>query len=119
MQSIKANFPTDYDEIILYFIFLEVIKFAFVLFSKLHINVDWSGRMLDSCGMCGTGEAPQERFLATRRLTARPAESEHPGAEIPSYKMLKVKKKLKRVPRQIKKRLLTSQKTFRSHIHLA
>ncbi|KMM36658.1 hypothetical protein AB986_11905 [Alkalihalobacillus macyae] len=38
--------------------------------------------MLDSCGISGTGETPQARPSAPRRLTARPAESEHPGAEI-------------------------------------
>ncbi|TKD70656.1 hypothetical protein FBF83_08510 [Pseudalkalibacillus hwajinpoensis] len=48
---------------------------------KLHL-ADWSGRMLDSCGMSGTGETPQARQSAPRRLSARPAESEHPGAEI-------------------------------------
>ncbi|KMM36317.1 hypothetical protein AB986_17905 [Alkalihalobacillus macyae] len=40
--------------------------------------------MLDSCGTSGTGETPQAQcFCAPRRLTARPAESEHPEAEIP------------------------------------
>ncbi|TKD70888.1 hypothetical protein FBF83_09770 [Pseudalkalibacillus hwajinpoensis] len=45
---------------------------------------DWSGRVLDSCGTSGTGETPQAQcFCAPRSLTARPAESEHPEAEIP------------------------------------
>ncbi|AGK54975.1 hypothetical protein B1NLA3E_16155 [Bacillus sp. 1NLA3E] len=43
-------------------------------------NVDWSGGREDSCGSSGTGETPQA--LAPRRLTARPAESEAPEAEI-------------------------------------
>ncbi|AGK54645.1 hypothetical protein [Bacillus sp. 1NLA3E] len=43
-------------------------------------NVDWSGRREDSCGSSGIGETPQA--LAPRRLTARPAESEAPEAEI-------------------------------------
>ncbi|MDQ0482272.1 hypothetical protein [Guptibacillus hwajinpoensis] len=34
-------------------------------------------KMLDSCGTSGTGETPQARLSAPRRLTARPAESEH------------------------------------------
>jgi hypothetical protein len=33
-----------------------------------------SGETLDSCGICGTRETPQE--LATRRLMDRPTESE-------------------------------------------
>ncbi|KMM35899.1 hypothetical protein AB986_20855 [Alkalihalobacillus macyae] len=34
--------------------------------------------MLDSCGTSGTGETPHAQcFCAPRRLTARPAESEH------------------------------------------
>jgi hypothetical protein len=45
-------------------------------------SVDWSGRREDSCGSSWTGETPQE--LATRRLTASPAESEAPGTEINS-----------------------------------
>jgi hypothetical protein len=52
---------------------------ALILFSK---PVDWSGRHVDSCGISWTGETPQE--LATRRLSAGPAESEVPGAEINS-----------------------------------
>ncbi|MCM3664612.1 hypothetical protein M3204_09370 [Mesobacillus subterraneus] len=44
--------------------------------------VDWSGRRADSCGISWTGETPQE--LATRRLTASPAESEAHGTEINS-----------------------------------
>ncbi|PLT29769.1 hypothetical protein CUU66_11315 [Peribacillus deserti] len=35
--------------------------------------------MRDSCGSSGTGETPQAK---TRRLTARPAESEHHVVEI-------------------------------------
>jgi hypothetical protein len=42
--------------------------------------VDCSGRREDSCGISWTGETPQE--LATRRLSAGPAESEAPGTEI-------------------------------------
>ncbi|TKD70604.1 hypothetical protein FBF83_08225 [Pseudalkalibacillus hwajinpoensis] len=34
-------------------------------------------KVLDSCGMSGTGETPQARPSVPRRLTARPAESEH------------------------------------------
>jgi hypothetical protein len=34
-----------------------------------------SGEPLDSCGICGTRETPQEQ-KATRRLPDRPAESE-------------------------------------------
>jgi hypothetical protein len=44
--------------------------------------VDCSGRRVDSCGISWTGETPQE--LATRRLSASPAESEAPGTEINS-----------------------------------
>ncbi|WP_394174383.1 hypothetical protein [Guptibacillus hwajinpoensis] len=47
---------------------------------------NWSGRMLDSCGTSRTGETPQAQcFCAPRRLSARPAESEHPEAEINHY----------------------------------
>ncbi|TKD69179.1 hypothetical protein FBF83_14330 [Pseudalkalibacillus hwajinpoensis] len=43
-------------------------------------------KVLDSCGTSGTGETPQARCsCAPRRLSARPAESEHPGAEINHY----------------------------------
>jgi hypothetical protein len=45
-------------------------------------SVDCSGRGEDPCGISWTGETPQE--LATRRLTASPAESEAPGTEINS-----------------------------------
>ncbi|PLT27857.1 hypothetical protein CUU66_21695 [Peribacillus deserti] len=49
----------------------------------LHHPIVQSGRLerkvRDSCGSSGTGETPQAK---PRRLTARPAESEHPGAEI-------------------------------------
>jgi hypothetical protein len=38
-------------------------------------------KVRDSCGISGTGETIQCR-KATSGLTARPAESEHPGAEI-------------------------------------
>jgi len=37
-------------------------------------------KVRDSCRSSGTGETPQA--LAPRRLTAHPAESEHPEAEI-------------------------------------
>ncbi len=40
--------------------------------------------MRDSCGISGTGETIQCR-KATIGLTARPAESEHPGAEINGF----------------------------------
>jgi hypothetical protein len=40
--------------------------------------------VLDSCGRSGTGETPQAK---PRRLTARPAESEHPGVEIKNYSL--------------------------------
>ncbi|TKD71407.1 hypothetical protein FBF83_00935 [Pseudalkalibacillus hwajinpoensis] len=54
-----------------------------VLYKEPHL-ANWIGRMLDSCGTSGTGETPQAQcFYAPRRLSARPAESEHPGAEIP------------------------------------
>ncbi|TKD66434.1 hypothetical protein FBF83_20015 [Pseudalkalibacillus hwajinpoensis] len=43
---------------------------------------DWSGRVLDSCGTSGAVETPQARLSVPRRLSARPAESEHPVAEI-------------------------------------
>ncbi|TKD72283.1 hypothetical protein FBF83_05700 [Pseudalkalibacillus hwajinpoensis] len=53
------------------------------LYKKPHL-ADCSGRVLDSCGISGTGETPQAQcFCAPRRLSARPAESEHPEAEIP------------------------------------
>jgi hypothetical protein len=39
-------------------------------------------KVLDSCENSGTGETPQAK---PRRLTARPAESEPPGAEINHY----------------------------------
>jgi hypothetical protein len=35
----------------------------------------------DSCGSSGTGETPQA-LEAPRRLSARPAESKHPGVEV-------------------------------------
>ncbi|TYS73218.1 hypothetical protein FZC85_23165 [Rossellomorea aquimaris] len=41
--------------------------------------------MLDSCGNSWTGETPEAQ---PRRLTASPAESEHPGAEINYYFLL-------------------------------
>jgi len=37
-------------------------------------------KVRDSCGSSGTGETPQA--FTPRRLTARPTESEHPGAQI-------------------------------------
>jgi hypothetical protein len=64
---------------------------------------DWNGRMLDSYGRCGTAETPQEAHrkwvmhalrqdvvvLAclpfSRRLSARPMESEHPVVEINTF----------------------------------
>ncbi|PLT27542.1 hypothetical protein CUU66_23335 [Peribacillus deserti] len=36
-------------------------------------------KVRDSCGSSGTGETPQAKL---RRLSARPAESEHPVVEI-------------------------------------
>jgi hypothetical protein len=41
--------------------------------------------MLDSCGNSWTGETPEAQ---PRRLTASPAESEHPVAEINYYFLL-------------------------------
>ncbi len=41
--------------------------------------------MLDSCGNSWTGETPEAQPM---RLTASPAESEHPGAEINYYFLL-------------------------------
>ncbi|TKD68825.1 hypothetical protein FBF83_16650 [Pseudalkalibacillus hwajinpoensis] len=38
--------------------------------------------MLDSCGTSGTAETTQARPSVSRRLSARPAESEHPVADI-------------------------------------
>jgi hypothetical protein len=38
--------------------------------------------MFDSCGNSWTGETPEAK---PRRLTASPAESEHPGTEINYY----------------------------------
>ncbi|TKD67665.1 hypothetical protein FBF83_18515 [Pseudalkalibacillus hwajinpoensis] len=51
--------------------------------------------MLDSCGMSGTGETPQAQCsFAPRRHRARPADSEHPGAEINQPTVLFSKKKV-------------------------
>ncbi|TYS77991.1 hypothetical protein FZC85_09355 [Rossellomorea aquimaris] len=41
--------------------------------------------MIDSCGNSWTGETPEAK---PRRLTASPAESEHPVAEINYYFLL-------------------------------
>jgi len=53
-----------------------------VKYNNFKTEVDWNGRMLDSCGRSGKAETPQE--YATRRLSSRPTESEHPGVEINS-----------------------------------
>jgi hypothetical protein len=42
---------------------------------KLFTKYGMSGESLDSCGICGSRETPQER-KATRRLPDRPTESE-------------------------------------------
>jgi len=63
-------------------------KFLVLIVFLLRIHaqkVDWSGRVLDSCGNSWTGETPEAQ---PRRLTASPAESEHPGAEINYYFLL-------------------------------
>jgi hypothetical protein len=52
---------------------LALFKVIVALKRKL-FEVDWNG-LRDSCGSSGTGETPQE--FTPRRLTARPAESEH------------------------------------------
>jgi hypothetical protein len=51
--------------------------------------------MLDSGGNSWTGETPEAQ---PRRLTASPAESEHPGAEINYYFLLYNSKKLRKEP---------------------
>jgi hypothetical protein len=67
--------------------------------------------MLDSCGNSWTGETPQAE---PRRLTASPAESEHPGAEINYYFLLYNSNKLtkralckKRYTKKVKTAALT------------
>jgi hypothetical protein len=53
--------------------------------------VDWSGRCETPAG--SVGQVRPRRSYAPRRLTAHPAESEHPGAEINLYDfMLKATK---------------------------
>ncbi|KAA0564207.1 hypothetical protein F0342_08440 [Bacillus sp. CH30_1T] len=65
-------------------LFAKILFYCFLL--RIHAKkVDWSGRMLDSCGNSWTGETPEAQ---PRRLTASPAESEHPGAEINYYFLL-------------------------------
>ncbi len=55
-----------------------------MLQNKTTLAIRTSCLILWSCGTSGTGETPQAQCLcARRRLTARPEESEHPGAEIP------------------------------------
>jgi hypothetical protein len=44
------------------------------------VLVDWNGRCETPAGFAG--QMRPHRSKATRRLNARPAESEHPGAEI-------------------------------------
>ncbi|KAB7704096.1 hypothetical protein F9802_18895 [Bacillus aerolatus] len=46
---------------------------------KCSKRVDWSGRCETPAGLAG--QVRRRRSKATRRLTARPAESEHPGVE--------------------------------------
>ncbi|MFC5360597.1 hypothetical protein [Peribacillus frigoritolerans] len=50
-------------------LFVKIVVFKTKLFWLIGAEVR------DSCGSCGTGETPQA--FTPRRLTARPAESEH------------------------------------------
>jgi len=54
------------------------LSIGFVL--TIDKKVDWSGRCETPAG--AAGQVRPHRRLAPRRLTARPAESEHPEAEI-------------------------------------
>jgi hypothetical protein len=58
---------------VVYFIVRLFSKRIFAFKRKL-IKVDWNG-LRDSCGSSGTGET--HAAFTPRRLTARPAESEH------------------------------------------
>jgi hypothetical protein len=61
----------------------KILVFIVCFLLRIHAQkVDWSGRLLDSCGNSWTGETPEAQ---PRRLTASPAESEHPVAEINYY----------------------------------
>jgi hypothetical protein len=51
-----------------------------LFFHSLHWQVDWSARCETPAGSAGQVRPRQRKVIG--RLTARPAESEHPGVEI-------------------------------------